>query len=163
MIVVSALHCHFVERVLIQIKMWYYLWIRPIGTIPPTRTVVIICPLTGCFQRPTCRNTRVRRTRNVWMWNGHTFLYTVYYLRPNLNQSLSIDGALGMITNRDVSVAVSLGIMYVEVYMYSISHEICTRFCCALLCCGYAIVHNEFTWSIYPYSPGLFCWHWGNR
>ena len=28
---------------------------------------------------------------------------------------------------------------------YSISQEICTRFCCALLCCGYAIVHNEFT------------------
>ena len=28
---------------------------------------------------------------------------------------------------------------------YSISQEICTRFCYALLCCGYAIVHNEFT------------------
>ena len=41
---------------------------------------------------------------------------------------------------------------------YSISEEICTRFCCALLCCGYAIVHNEFTWSIYPYSSGLLCW-----
>ena len=39
--------------------------------------------------------------------------------------------------------------------IYSISQEICTRFCCALLCCGYAIVHNEFTWSIYPYSSGL--------
>ena len=36
-------------------------------------------------------------------------------------------------------------------------------FCCALLCCGYAIVHNEFTWGIYPYSSGLLCWHWGNR
>ena len=47
--------------------------------------------------------------------------------------------------------------------VYSISQEICTRFCCALLCCGYAIVHNEFTWSIYPYSSGLLCWHWGNR
>ena len=46
---------------------------------------------------------------------------------------------------------------------YTISQEICTRFCCALLCCGYAIVHNEFTWSIYPYSSGLLCWHWGNR
>ena len=46
---------------------------------------------------------------------------------------------------------------------YSISQEICTRFCCALLCCGYAIVHNEFTWSIYPYSSGLLCWHWGSR
>ena len=48
-------------------------------------------------------------------------------------------------------------------HYYSISQEICTRFCCALLCCGYAIVHNEFTWSIYPYSSGLLCWHWGNR
>ena len=48
-------------------------------------------------------------------------------------------------------------------FLYSISQEICTRFCCALLCCGYAIVHNEFTWSIYPYSSGLLCWHWGNR
>ena len=46
---------------------------------------------------------------------------------------------------------------------YSISQEICTRFCCALFCCGYAIVHNEFTGSIYPYSSGLLCWHWGNR
>ena len=46
---------------------------------------------------------------------------------------------------------------------YSISQEIYTRFCCALLCCGYAIVHNEFAWSIYPYSSGLLCWHWGNR
>ena len=46
---------------------------------------------------------------------------------------------------------------------YSISQEICTRFCCALLCCGYAIVHNEFTLSIYPHSSGLLCWHWVNR
>ena len=28
---------------------------------------------------------------------------------------------------------------------------------------GHAIVHNEFKWSIYPYSSGLLCWHWGNR
>ena len=48
-------------------------------------------------------------------------------------------------------------------YMYSISQEICTLFCCALLCCGYAIVHNEFMWNIYPYSSGLLYWHWGNR
>ena len=40
--------------------------------------------------------------------------------------------------------------------IYSISQEICTRFRCALLFCGYAIVHNEFTWSIYPYSSRLF-------
>ena len=50
-----------------------------------------------------------------------------------------------------------------KIQWYSTSQEICTRFCCALLCCGYAIVHNEFTWSIYPYSSGLLCWQWGNR
>ena len=50
-----------------------------------------------------------------------------------------------------------------RVMTYSISQEICTRFCCALLCCGYAIIHNEFTLSIYPYSSGLLCWPWGNR
>ena len=50
-----------------------------------------------------------------------------------------------------------------RMWTYSISQEICTRFCCALLCCGYAIVHNEFIWSIYPYWSGLLCWHWGNR
>ena len=54
-------------------------------------------------------------------------------------------------------------IRHVKSLTYSISQEICTRFCCALLCCGYAIVQNEFTWSIYPYSSGLLCWHWGNR
>ena len=25
------------------------------------------------------------------------------------------------------------------------------------------MVHNECTWSIYPYLSGLLCWHWGNR
>ena len=50
-----------------------------------------------------------------------------------------------------------------DVIVMSISQEICTRFCCALLCCGYAILHNECTWSIYPYSSGLLCRHWGNR
>ena len=39
---------------------------------------------------------------------------------------------------------------------YSKSQDICTRFCCALLCCGYAIVHNEFTWSIYHIHQGCF-------
>ena len=34
-------------------------------------------------------------------------------------------------------------IQYPPFYPYSISQEICTRFCCALLCCGYAIVHND--------------------
>ena len=46
---------------------------------------------------------------------------------------------------------------------YSISQEICRRFCCALFCCAYPIVYNGFTWSIYPYSSGLHCLHWGNR
>ena len=36
------------------------------------------------------------------------------------------------------------------IHVYSISQEICTRFRCALISCGYAIVHNESTWNIYP-------------
>ena len=46
---------------------------------------------------------------------------------------------------------------------YSISQEIRTRPRRAPPCCGYAIVHNEFAWSIYPYSSGLLRRHWGNR
>ena len=33
--------------------------------------------------------------------------------------------------------------MVITKHMYSIPREICTRFCCTLLCCGYAIVRNE--------------------
>ena len=51
-----------------------------------------------------------------------------------------------------------LDIRKITVYPKKYAHVFC-----ALLCCGYAIAHNEFTWSIYPYSSGLLCWHWGNR
>ena len=33
----------------------------------------------------------------------------------------------------------------------SISHKICTRLCCDLLFCGYAIIHIEFKWYIYAH------------
>ena len=39
---------------------------------------------------------------------------------------------------------------------YSISQKICTRFCCALFCCGHVIVHNEFTRSIIHIHQGCF-------
>ena len=43
--------------------------------------------------------------------------------------------------------AVVMSTWYFGIYtIYNISQEICTRFCCALLCCGYAFVHNEFTY-----------------
>ena len=58
---------------------------------------------------------------------------------------------------------ISTAVVFLQDIAYSISQEISTRFCCALFCCGYVIVHNEFKWSIYPYSSGLLCWHWGNR
>ena len=32
-----------------------------------------------------------------------------------------------------------------------------------LLCFALLWLCNEFTWSIYPYSSGLLCWHWCNR
>ena len=47
-------------------------------------------------------------------------------------------------------------ILYLLDRTYSISQEICTRFCCAFLCCGYAIVHNEFTWIIIHIHRGCF-------
>ena len=64
-----------------------------------------------------------------------------------------------------VSWDMASGNLWIELlgHSYSISQEICTRFGCVLLCCGYAIVNNEFTWSIYTYSSGLLCWHCGNR
>ena len=39
---------------------------------------------------------------------------------------------------------------------YSISQEICTQFCCALLCCGYVIVHNEFKKVFIHIHQGCF-------
>ena len=98
----------------------------------------------------------------------------IIHLCPNLNGGLwkSMDTELHPAYLMDVIIYpfsnLSLPLLVkealeTEIVMYSISQEICTRFCCALLCCGYAIVHNEFTWSIYPYSSGLLCWHWGNR
>ena len=71
-----------------------------------------------------------------------------------------------LVTFYSIAVVVALNVKRNEplvLHIYSISQEICTRFCCVLFCCGYVIVHNEFTWSIYPYSSGLLCWHWGNR
>ena len=83
-------------------------------------------------------------------------LHIIQLVHLRLGQNLG-QATVNIIMTQFPSMCVS------EVDVYSISQEICTRFCCALLCCGYAIVHNEFTWSIYPYSSGLLCWHWGNR
>ena len=46
---------------------------------------------------------------------------------------------------------------------FSIFHEICIRFHCALFCCGYIVVWSGITWSIYPYPSGLLHWHWSNH
>ena len=45
----------------------------------------------------------------------------------------------------------------------SISHKICTWFCCALFCCGY-VINSYCTHTIYlPISSGSLHWHWGNH
>ena len=49
------------------------------------------------------------------------------------------------LSDYSVSTLVCINVSEGDWVSYSISQEICTRFCCALLCCGYAIVHNEFT------------------
>ena len=88
---------------------------------------------------------------------GGTWVFCVVLpssFTQNSTVGFRLSTSLGLSTARTIQLAISA---------YSISQEICTRFCYALLCCGYAIVHNEFTWSIYPYSSGLLCWHWGNR
>ena len=101
---------------------------------------------------------------NVLDWNFMITTITattmaISYLQRMLNHSLFV------LLDNLLHWCLFMIIKYIFAYQstYSISHEICTRFCCALLCCGYAIVHNEFTWSIYPYSSGLLCWHWGNH
>ena len=87
----------------------------------------------------------------------------VRYILSSVWVRLSIFSPLSIIQYVGLYVfSLPISIVMIEI-ICSISQEICTRFCCTLLCCGYVIVHNEFTWSIYPYSSGLFCWHWGNR
>ena len=85
----------------------------------------------------------------IWYWLRHLILIMI---QTSFVLSLSGDCNVCKLWRWEQNCEVS----------YSISQEICTRFCCALLYCGYAIGHNEFTWSIYLYSSGLLCWHWGN-
>ena len=55
-------------------------------------------------------------------------------------------GLLAEVRTSIVAFCILLAVDFIYILQdYSISHEICTRSCCALLCCGYAIVHNEFT------------------
>ena len=58
-----------------------------------------------------------------------------------------IDILISINTSHDCSINNTAGavLRWLWGWWYSISQEICTRFCCALLCCGYAIVHNEST------------------
>ena len=53
-------------------------------------------------------------------------------------------GMIFLLAIRTIVGCVQLAMTF-PVRWYSTSQEICTRFCYALLCCGYAIVHNEFT------------------
>ena len=42
---------------------------------------------------------------------------------------------------------------------WSISHKICTWFCCALCSCGYRISSCGWPSSTHPYPSGLLHWH----
>ena len=75
-------------------------------------------------------------------------IYPRFVVRTS-KQAYSLDTDLRSIVNFGA-------INYLDQSRYNISQEICTRFCCALLCCGYAIVHNEFTWSIIHIHQGCF-------
>ena len=90
-------------------------------------------------------------TNNFSIWKSYfRFTHNLIHQTP-----LSLLVAIKCHVHADPTSSIHVGrsIQYIQ--------EICTRFCCALLCCGYAIIHDEFTWSIYPYSSGLLCWHWG--
>ena len=106
-----------------------------------------VFPATRGLAIPTCITAR------AWRTNLH--FNSQYGSAKNLSIDLHVAALEGTSNAENVSMAWCrhIGVMN----RYSISQEICTRFCCALLCYGYAIVHNEFTWSIYPYSSGLLC------
>ena len=106
----------------------------------------------------------VNFTLTICLWNTYAAIaFNNFFLTERQNCSEASTGIRPPLMLRNLLNVTPEDSVQQKVQMYSISQEICTRFCCALLCCGYAIVHNEFTWSIYPYSSGLLCWHWGNR
>ena len=109
-----------------------------------------------CWQLAYCKATVKHRLPNHVIWNAITMLAAPIMLVSDRN----IEHDMPVSHYHNITIKTSSA---THTTSYSISQEICTRFCCALLCCGYAIVHNEFTWSIYPYLSGLLCWHWGNR
>ena len=104
---------------------------------------------------PSCGRDKCKHflSLSILKWSRSLATILEYYTDPYIGNAI----AVGSLVRQAVRISSTIALTY------SISQEICTRFCCALLCCGYAIVHNEFTWSIYPYSSGLLCWHWGNR
>ena len=107
------------------------------------------------FQKVVCRKT------SIFVETQYATLFSQIIIRPTVHDLVckTTRWASSGCCNRiwDQALLTRWGKIYI------ISQEICTRVCCALLCCGYAIVHNEFTSGIYPYSSGLLCWHWGNR
>ena len=114
-------------------------------------------------------------TKHHWCWPAsdryvnETIIHVLHVLDRYVYETRYCESPLQMFKCFQIKYEYSQRFIFIALHytihshMYSISQEICTRFCCALLCCGYAIVHNEFTWSIYLYSSGLLCWHWGNR
>ena len=125
-----------------QIKIWCILPFQ-------TSTIWTYSFIESCYYRHRLRK------RTGWGWN---FALWTYHWHASATRNTCIANCL----HCKFDLLLFSWTKRIDDCMYSISQEICTRFCCALLCCGYAIVHNEFTWSIYPYSSGLLCWHWGN-
>ena len=81
---------------------------------------------------------------NTKLQEQHQYKYKIYYRVINVIYT-------GVIT---------YGITRLNHHLYPINmHTVL----CALCCCTCIISPRGIVWSIYPYSSGLFHWHWGNR
>ena len=146
---------------------WSHYWLIQLDTKsrnPEVKTVSETGPCTAILNRINEIWIKLRHFRwRDYIWKCHLQNYGHFFRGSH---ALSVELSTTHPTIRtpvDMLLPGPLHKQLLPGVSYSISQEICTRFCCALLCCGYAIVRNEFTWSIYPYSSGLLCWHWGNR
>ena len=114
----------------------------------PTRTVLFFHLKKFDWNKNNRSQSKMGSVDRAWL-----AFRMLTFTKQNISK-LSVN-SLGYFFLREMLVLLTakwIALAVIDFETYSISQEICTRFCCALLCCGYAIVHNEFTSSIYPYS-----------
>ena len=147
------------------VLMSYTVMLRTVNTISLSRYIRLYqlcqerCDSSECMEQPAGRRRQMYKWYAWYVPRGKVICTSLYTQCTTRTRFVRIAHQSNYLQHNYDDQASSV----LNDSTYSISQEICTRFCCALLCNGYAIVHNEFTCSIYPYSSGLLCWHWGNR